>query len=142
MNNVLLDITTTSTQFDYNLPEGNLSWRVRAENLNSVSLFSERSITIDLTEPSAPQLNVPADRSIVATLPIQLDWTADAGTTMDSLFIYTDSLISPAILSLETTNTNFDFSPANFGDYFWRLRSVDEAGNWSDYSPLWKFTYQ
>ena len=75
-------------------------------------------------------------------IPSLLSWDFDASSSMDTLYIYTDSLISPPILEVATTDADFELEDTSSDVYFWRVRSVDTAGNTSIYSSLRKFYTQ
>lgn len=120
------------------LPEGEYSWRVRGENNQGVTPYSTKKFIIDITPPNSPSLNLPINNTEV-DLPVVLNWTVDESSNFDSLFIYSDSLISPPILSLSLTDTEYIFSDSSEEEYFWRVRSQDEAGNTSEFTELRKF---
>ncbi|MEL6863593.1 MAG: hypothetical protein AAFP19_04200 [Bacteroidota bacterium] len=120
------------------LTEGDYRWRVRAENDNSVTPYAEGTFSIDQTAPAAPILISPANADSVS-LPVSLSWEVDESSTMDTLYVYPDSLVSDPILVIGRTDTNFSFDDSSSDSYFWQLRSVDAAGNVSDFSELRKF---
>ena len=131
-NELLINTTIAKT-----LAEGDYKWRVRGQNDTSVSPFTERSLTIDLTAPNQPVLTAPANGAMV-NAPILLDWTADLASERDTLYIYGDSLMVVTVLKLPLTDTEYSFD--NSADnYFWRVRTVDLADNKSPFSELRKF---
>ena len=138
---IFVDEETAEDNFSATLSEGNYRWRVRGENDISVSPYIERVLTIDLTPPTAPTLVTPLQGDTV-TLPTTLAWEFDPSSTMDTLYVYSDSLVSAPLIQIPTTDSDFDFDDPSFSHYFWRVRSVDAAGNVSDYSTLQKFYIQ
>ena len=138
---IIDDFRTSADNHHLVLPEGKYRWRVRAENDISVTLYSEGSFEIDLTGPPAPVLTSPANNASLP-LPVTLSWQSDLGSIRDSLFVYGDSLSSQPVFSLATTNNTYNFTDTNYTVYFWRVRSVDGAGNASAYSQLRKFLIQ
>lgn len=120
------------------LDEGDYMWRVRAENDQSVTPFSEASFSIDLTAPSAPVLLSPG-QSDTLNLPFTLSWEVDPESVMDTLYVFEDSMLSVPVLKTPTINTSFLFNEDVSDVYYWRVRSVDAAGNISPFSELRKF---
>ena len=133
------DQLTATDSYSTTLEEGTYRWRVRAENISSVSAYSERSLTIDETPPTVPTLVSPLSADSI-NLPVLLDWTSDTESVEDTLAIYTDSLSTSPILKLALTATNYTFSTSNSAEeFFWQVRSVDAAGNAGEYSIRRKF---
>jgi len=120
--------------------DGRYEWRVRAENFNNGTMtdFSTRVITIDTKAPDAPTLSSPKNNDSIS-LPVTLAWSVDTSSVNDSLFIYNDSL-QTLITKIEIENTSYSF-PGNPNDstFYWRVKSIDAAGNISNFSSSRKF---
>jgi len=73
-------------------------------------------------------------------LSFTLTWNNDETANVDSLFVYPDSLISAPVVQLPLSVSSFTFNnqPGN-QFYFWRVKSIDQAGNESSFSALRKF---
>jgi hypothetical protein len=140
-NNTVADLIVQTDSFNYTLTQGQFKWQVRAQNASSNSPYSSRIINVDTAPPGAPTLNSPVDGSF-QTNPVTLSWTRDANAIADSLYIYTDSLFTTTVISNYITNANYNFTGVTAQRYFWRVKSVDNAGNWSGFSALRKFTVQ
>lgn len=125
--------TTSNDNFTLNLSEGNYQVRVRAENAQSVSNYTTISLEIDQTAPTAPVLFSPNDGDTLTTS-VDLTWSPDADAIQDTIYIYQDAQLTTLLLQEATVNTTYTFTPNNIGTYYWRLRSVDEVGNTSNYS--------
>lgn len=138
---VVLDTIVLNDSLAYVLSEGDYEWRVRAENSTSNTAYSSRFITIDITAPTAPVLISPNLGDTIAN-PVTLLWNPDNTSIADSLYIYPDSLVSPAAYMGYFTDTTYDYSGTIGEDYFWRIRSFDAAGNKSPYSTVRKFIIQ
>lgn len=132
------DLSLNSDNYTTTLTEGSYSWRVRGENDESVTLYSTRTFTIDQTPPAAPSLISPLEGDTI-TIPTDLSWQVDPNSSMDTLYIYSDSLLNNLILQVPTTNTSYLFNEDSEPKYFWRLRSVDQASNTSAYSETRSF---
>ncbi len=142
-NSTLLDFNDTISNDFYTttLPEGTHFWRVRAENSSSETDYTTYSIEIDVTPPTAPILNnfTNSDTALVADLPITLSWSADlTEAVQDSIYIYDDVNLSNLVLKAATLD-NYDFSETTIGDYYWRVRSIDDVGNVGNYSNTGHF---
>jgi hypothetical protein len=138
---VIKDTATTNTQLTTRLIEGDFKWQVRAENDFGVSPYSSRNIIIDLTAPSVSTPVLPANGDTIAS-PVGLSWHRQSSAIADSLLIYTDSTLTNLSLAVYETDTTYSFNGLSFNDYFWRLKSMDAAGNQSGYSSVYKFYVQ
>lgn len=138
---LIVDITQTGTEYNYTLSEGNYIWGVRAQNSLSISLYSTRKLNIDLTAPSAPVLVSPLNNAIlIAGANDSLTWLIDPSSVSDSLFIDTDSVF-PNPQKFFSSNTYYIITqPA--GTYFWKVKSMDQAGNQGAFSAYRKFFLQ
>lgn len=135
----VLDVIVPVDSFSYTLGGGKYTWQVRAQNATSNTLYTSRTFTIDVTAPPVSAMTYPLNGDTISK-PDTLLWTHGAGVTGDSLFIYQDSLLSPAAVKIYTTSTSYPFTGTTMQKYFWRLKSRDSAGNWSGYGVLNKFT--
>lgn len=126
------------------LPEGYYEWGVQAINNTSASAFTTRKILIDTTSPGTPILISPSNNSILANAPFTLTWNriTDSGSSLsDSLCIYSDTNLTNTVKCILKSSTNHSDSLGT-GNYFWRVRTIDAAGNKSSYSSVWKFSIQ
>lgn len=135
------------TQSFEELDEGEYSWGVRAENSISSSLYANRSITIDHTAPQKPSLTSPAQGATTGN-DVTFTWSRpdESGSTItDSLYVSTDStFIAEPEIAIERTETSypatFDVNTGSQQKYYWKVRSIDAAGNKSEYSSIRRFT--
>lgn len=142
-NSTLIDLndTTSNDFYTTTLPEGTHYWRIRAENSSNETDYTTYSIEIDLTPPNTPILTnyFNSDTVSVGNLPITLSWSADLiDAIQDSVYIYDDVNLSNLVLKTATLD-NYDFSETTLGDYYWRIRSIDDIGNISNYSNTGHF---
>ena len=121
--------------------EQKYQWRVKAINADGVeSQYSEIwEVDIDFTAPNPPV----ADSSHIDTTAVTLYWsTNDADIDFDSVFLSKDSLFNtvartgkvPSVANPSTFFTNLDSTK-----YFWKVKSIDVAGNISDESNILSF---
>jgi hypothetical protein len=138
---VIKDTATVNTQLTTELVEGDFKWQVRAENDLGVSPYSSRNIIIDLTAPSVSTPALPANGDTV-TSPVDIRWHRQLSAVADSLLIYSDSALTNISLSVYETDTTYSFNGLSLNNYYWRLKSIDAAGNQSGYSNVYKFFVQ
>ena len=138
---VLNTLESSNTKNFTFLSEGKYIWSVQALNSTSASSTVYRNITIDKTNPNLPVLTFPkAVTDTIYSLPTTFTWDigVDVGSTVsDSIYISTDStfnsniLLSDKVVGIESYSLT---SLNNTGKLFWRVRSIDAAGNTSSYS--------
>lgn len=139
--------TSTSTLANYTttLSQGSYEFRVRAENSSSFTAWSSRTFTVDQVAPSTPVLVFPADNAFYASVPssIAFDWSNSTDAYTDSLEISTDSTFStiPVLqIALSAAQSTYTWNAAQASTtYFWRVKSMDLAGNRSNHSSVFKF---
>jgi len=135
---VVFDQLVTVDNYTHTLPDGDYRWRVRAENSSGTTQYTEHGFTVDTQVPAAPLLTSPANGDTVVS-PVDLDWTYAPDADVDSVFVYSDSLVtlveSDAVLNLPYSFTN----GTSGATYFWRVRSYDAGGNGSLFSSTRKF---
>lgn len=138
--NIKFDKRIITTTLTTDLEEGVYRWRVRGENDKSNTDYTERVLTIDLTPPSPPELLGPTNDSL-ASVPVLLRWSADINNSInDTVYIYQDSLLGNLVQKKFTLNTSYSFKDTTSSSlYYWRVRSVDKAGNVSPYSAFRRF---
>lgn len=140
LNPILTDLNTVMV----NLYEGLYAWGVQGQNQNSGSIFSHRTFMIDTTRPGQPILDSPGDEEVLTQSEVLFSWTRPDTTgsvIKDSLFISTDSTFMNLgqELGFFLLETELKTDVSDPGRYFWRVRSIDAAGNKSDYSMTRKF---
>ena len=129
------------------LSEGTYSWGIKAWNNNSATEFSTRMLTIDRTMPGIPTLFTPSDKAKIPQLPVNLVWTnaSDTGSPLtDSVLVSSDSVFSPnkIVVAKFIQDIRLDNAVQDTGTYFWKVKSVDAAGNKGLFSTVRKFTVQ
>lgn len=138
------EIVTGGNYTPTTLPEGTYEWGVQAQNSISNTPFSVRKITVDRTNPGTPTLLSPANQSLISNSAFSFSWNriTDSGTAIqDSLTVYSDSVLTTQVKSYFTSLTTQTDSLGT-GKYYWRVRSIDQAGNKSNYSQVFSFTVQ
>lgn len=152
-NGLVKDTTTANTFFNYTFPNATTgyTWKTRALNNFSISQYNPASsFTIDVTPPSAPTLSAPA-MGATATLTNELQWVRQTSTSIldaryDSVQIATDSLFTSIFSNTKVRAQKIAINSVNSPpsvqniNYWWRVYSVDSAGNVSGPStPQRKF---
>ena len=133
-----------SNSINYSLTEGSYEWGVRGQNSTTNTVYFKRKLYIDPTAPNDPVLLLPANNAVLNDTVISISWnhdTANGSSIKDSLYIYSDSLMTSFTRQEFLNSTSYSDSLGT-GTFFWRVRSIDAAGNYSGYSMLRKFTVQ
>jgi hypothetical protein len=127
--------------------DGEYIWKVKAVNTTSATPFSSRTIFIDRTAPNQPQLGLPANNSTqLINQALTFNWTtaADSGTIQSALSYVIEFSNSNTFATLtQSSNASTNSLQQTFtavGDHYWRVKTLDAAGNVSSYSTIFKFT--
>ena len=72
--------------------------------------------------------------------PVHFSWKAAATAKMYDFEISTTTAFNHIVTEKKTGGTNLDVSGLQPGDYFWRVRAIDEKSDVSDASESYKFT--
>ena len=142
--NILDSMIVTETEYSFaELGDGVYYWRVRAEDYTSnTGKWSETEMTVvDQTAPSTPRglVSTTGDYSVL------LDWSeaidSGSGVAHYEYRIATDSSFASITVSGESiTTANVAVHKLAYGDYYWQVRAVDNAGNIGEWSLYKKFT--
>jgi hypothetical protein len=124
-----------------NLPEANFVWAVKASNQNTSPGFPTKAIIIDRTAPAKPTLSSPADKSSYTTWPVTLSWKrSETGAKFyDSVYVATDTLFTNKVISQIVDTTFLSLTLTLDTTYFWKVKTIDAAGNVSGFD-IRKFT--
>ena len=133
--------TLTSDSISIVFPsEGYYSWKVKAQNATTETVYTSRNFYFDKTSPNQPALTAPIFGDTITAGSVLLQWSRGieyGSPVTDSIFIYTDSLNTlSGIYYSNLPSYQLNTAP---GIFFWRIRSVDKAGNASPYSSTFKF---
>lgn len=127
--------------------EAEYQWKVKAKNSTTETAFSTRTFKIDRTNPNQPQLTLPNNNSNqTSNQVINFGWNAstDSGTIQSAITyvmeISSTNTFSSILQTNNVSNTSTQLTFSNVGDYYWRIKAVDAAGNSSSYSSVYKFT--
>lgn len=139
-------VNTISDTTSYNLSEGDgtYTWKVRGQNESSNTQYSQRTIYLDTKSPSTPQQEYPENYSVLPDSILTFTWLKDqsgGSSIKDSLVIARDIFMTLKVVEVLTSSSSYSDSLGQ-GIYYWRIRSIDAAGNESEYSPSWKFSIQ
>lgn len=126
--------------------EGVFLWKVRAIDTgrSTATMFSTPNrLIIDLTPPAPSAPLAPLNNSVDSNV-ITLTWSAATGVYGDSVHLALDSLFQNYVYKTYLEKASSSVLPVLTINktYYWRLRSRDQAGNWSSYSSVYKFLLQ
>jgi hypothetical protein len=145
----LTEVTDTFVTLDLpELADGNYEWRVKAKNAESeTKQYGAKKFNIDTAAPNQPKNTLPADNSTqTVNTAVNLTWSiaSDAGTIKSPISyvieIASDVDFNSIIQSLNSNTTSLQYTFANAGTYYWRVRAVDLAGNIGTNSTGFKVT--
>jgi len=140
--NTVQEISTTKTEMELALLEGNFYWGVKATDPlnNSETVYSVRNFVVDLTAPDIPTLKTPANNFTTSDLLVNFSW--EQSDVTDTKLTYTFEMfqinpISVVQLSSKTTQQkSLGYNLESFGKYKWRVYATDTAGNKGAYSEF------
>ncbi|WP_330443319.1 hypothetical protein [Flavobacterium sp. C4GT6] len=125
------------------------SWKVKAVNSENETetQFSSRNFYIDTTIPNQSQNTLPLNStSITQNTAVNFAWTApgDTGVITSPLFytiqIANDVSFNTIIQTGNVTTPAFEYTFTSTGDYYWRVKTKDQAGNETGYSDYFTIT--
>lgn len=95
----------------------------------------------DNTAPNNPTLISPANNAVIKGASLTQSWS-DSSSDVDHYIYESYNNSSATSLRYHTTYSATSKTATNVGEttYWWRVKAVDEAGNESGWSPLWKVT--
>jgi len=142
-NSLVEDHLLAQNAVSLTLDEGDYVWKVRAQNSFSNSPYSEFSLSIDLSSPTTPDVVSPSYGDYIE-LGDSVFWSRDTEAVIDQFVLDNDSLfLSPIVdveFSISGNSGSYEIDTGTIGQsLFWRVRSMDQAGNWSDWSAYSKF---
>lgn len=116
------------------LPDGTYFWGIKALNNGSSTTYSTRKFYIDNIAPKTPVLAEPSDSTSVNDWPVTLKWTntPDSGSPIyDSLVVATDRYFKSESVKFnkKIEGQSESVSLTGTGKFFWKVFSVDAAGN-------------
>lgn len=127
------------------LADGTYTWGIKAWNANSATGFTTRSFTIDRIAPGIPNLLTPADKAKLTQLQVNFSWNrpSDTGSPLsDSLIVASDSLFSVTkiVVAEFISEMQMNYALPDTGTYYWKVKSIDAAGNHGQFSAIRRFT--
>lgn len=140
-NSVTLNSTVISE-------DGQYQWKVKAVNTEGSTPFSSRTFFLDKTVPGAPVNSQPATNTIQdINEQLNFSWNAPVDNgVVQSAVTYTiefSTEVSFTSIFAQQTNlstTTFQQTFTIAGDYYWRVRAKDAAGNTGSNSTPFKIT--
>ncbi|MHC1705778.1 MAG: hypothetical protein AB9846_17890 [Tenuifilaceae bacterium] len=130
------------------LEEGKYIWGVRGFNESSQSKIQNKTFFVDLTPPENPVLQQPANNSTITGTSTTLQWihpSDDLTTVYDSIYVSKDNTFTQenSIEKVKLTTTSYSFSNSTYkGKVYWRVKTIDKAGNKSSFSSTFNFTLE
>jgi hypothetical protein len=144
-NNILTNTLTLNSAILSQ--DGNYTWKIKGVNGVSETVFSSRDFSLDTTLPNRPVNGLPVNNSIqTINQTINFNWSiaTDSGV-IQSLISYrieiSNDVNFTTILQASNISANsFQQLFNSTGEYYWRVRAIDAAGNNGPFSNAFKFT--
>ena len=141
-------LTNSVTLTGINLAQdAEYQWKIKALNATAQTPFAIRTLFIDRAIPNLSQNSLPANNSIqLANQALIFNWSVSTSSgVIQSPISYTIEFSNSISFSslIQTSNTAVNSFQQTFtasGDYYWRIKAIDTAGNNSGYSMPFKFT--
>lgn len=128
--------------------DANYQWKVRGINSTSqTAQFTSRSFFIDTVVPGLPVNSLPAANAVITNnVSTTFTWVSPTDTgTIQSPLLYTiefstTNTFTTLFFTTNNASTSYQRIFTTLGDYYWRIKTTDSAGNVSAYSAPFKFT--
>ena len=142
-NKLLTDTIYGTTVSLSQLSHGTYAWGVKAFNEESETAFSISNFEVDTIIPGQASLVSPADNAMLNDPNVTLSWQSgnDDNFYSDTLYLFTDVSLDSLYFKAEYFDQVYTDSLPD-GTYYWRVVSVDGAGNVGNYSNSRSFTVQ
>lgn len=137
---------TEDNALTWTLDEGKYAWGVVGINDISESQPQNKTFFVDLTAPGKPTLQQPENGSTITATSTTLEWshtTTDATAVYDSIYIAKDSTFTESNIlnEVKAFTTSYSFSSSLYtGIVYWKVKTIDKAGNKSSFSKIFNFT--
>ena len=141
---VVVEKTTSETHLSMDFPEGQSTWRVRAENDSRNTLYSERTVFVDTEAPESPTLLRPADKANFSLPSVTFEWdrnSVEGSEEIDSLFVFKNLELTDLMVK-ERVTTSYVTTLDREETYYWFMRTYDAAGNIGERSEVFSFTIE
>lgn len=132
-----------TTFFEKELSDGKYVWGIKAKNTISETLYSQKTLIVDTTPPTIPELTSPTDSAAITTTTISFAWKSSDPTSeiaQDTLKIFSDAALTKMVKSMVSDSKSAEVTFTNHTAYYWNVRSVDKAGNAGKASDAFYFT--
>ncbi|NQY30183.1 MAG: hypothetical protein HRT69_12025 [Flavobacteriaceae bacterium] len=120
------------------------TWKIKALNVatDTETIYSTRTILLDTQAPGVATLESPSDDATEnQSSPVVFDWTneVDTGTVQSSITSVLEIASNSDFTIIEevyppSASTTKSHTFTNTGDYYWRVKNFDAAGNESSYT--------
>lgn len=137
-----LEETSVNNSVEIDFPEGEFTWKIRAENETQNTIYTGRTILVDTTSPNTTTLLKPENNSTTSNPSLTFEWSRTpitGSTESDSLYIYKDVELQDLEKKARVTNSYTEILNRQ-ETYYWYMKSFDEAGNQSQRSEIFSFT--
>ncbi len=112
------------------LIDGKYKWGIRGQNYLSTTNYTYSYFNLDRTLPSSPTFISPINNLISSSGKLNFQWGNgyDVNYSHDSLIVFLDTSANLRYISKKVIGNAYSDSLPN-GTYFWKLKTIDKAGN-------------
>lgn len=140
-NNISTTVYTSPLAFT----EGTYSWGVKAFVSGSETVYSTRTLYVDLTDPNQATLSSPGNATLMPAGSVTFTWAngTDPGTVhapVNSYLEIADDNTFANVLQTATIVGNSASLNLVAGNYYWRVTNTDDAGNAAAVSSSFQLT--
>lgn len=134
---LVADTLVSDKRFSINLDPGKYTWRLRGENGSSVTLYTQRTMTIHESSIVNQQVRLlsPLNNSLTNDNQVTFKWDGLFGSINYRVQIDTANFANEASLVLNSTtqDTEYLFTLSNNKKYHWRVRAENDTivSKWS-----------
>ncbi len=130
-------ITGTTVTNAATMANDSYAWAVRGINDNSVTTLDFNLFVIDTVKPATPSSLLPVTNTNETDSSVTFSWTRadDNGAPIsDSIFIYNDLNLTDLLKAAPASNKAYTDGTLPRDTLYWRVRSIDQAGNLGSFS--------
>ena len=143
---IVFSDTTTGFTVNGNLnDEGDYSWEVKGRAGGNMRLGQFENFFVDTTRPERAVPIVPANDAILNGPSVDLNWARSSlsgSYEFDSVYLFTDSVQVGLFLKARSNDLMLAIDSLPVNQYYWWVKSYDNAGNMTLPDSFRSFTVQ
>jgi hypothetical protein len=141
---ILLDTLITSTKIYKSLNPGAYQWKIRGENGSYKSNYQLYDLTIQSSSLNNQNVTriAPITNKFFKTSTVSFSWESLYGATKYLIQVdHSNANYATPVLFDSTENLEYNFELPEEGDYIWRVRAKNDAGENTQWTTSWYTGY-